>query len=92
MIKSFKCKQSEKLFHGEFVKKFSGIERQAFRRLKMLDSAETLESIGMLRSNALEGLHGDRKGQYSIRVNMQWRVCFKWEDDGACDVEVVDYH
>jgi len=91
MIKSFKCKQTEKLFHGFSVKAFSSIERQAFRRLKLLDSAETVHELYSFPSNQMEKLHGDRKSQYSIRVNRQWRICFEW-NEGATEVEIVDYH
>jgi len=91
MIKGFKCKQTEKLYKREFVKKFSGLERTALKRLRILESAESLETLRNLPSNRLEALKGNRKGQYSIRINDQWRLCFKW-DDGADDVEIVDYH
>ena len=91
MIKSFKCKQTEKLYNGEFVKKFSGIERQAEKRLRILDAATTKQDLKALPSNRFEALEGDRKGQYSIRINMQWRICFTWEDAPE-DVEIVDYH
>ena len=66
--------------------------RQATRRLTLLDSAEALRDLATLRSNRLEALRGDRAGQHSIRINMRWRICFRWTDDGPCDVEIVDYH
>jgi proteic killer suppression protein len=91
MIKSFKCKDTEKLYRREFVKEFSGLERAAFKRLRILDSADSLQALAGLPSNRLEALKGDRKGQYSIRINDQWRVCFLW-DEGAEVVEIVDYH
>ena len=91
MIKSFKCKDTEKLYNRQLVKRFSGFERQALKRLRILDSTPTLEALAALPSNRLEGLMGDRKGQFSIRINRQWRICFMW-DDGAYDVEIVDYH
>lgn len=91
MIKSFKCKDTEKLFHRKFVKKFSGIERQAVKKLDRLDVALTLAVLAALPGNHFEGLKGDREGQYSIRVNDQWRLCFEWEE-GAINVEIVDYH
>ena len=91
MIKSFKCKNTEKLYRREFVKKFSGLERAALKRLRILDSAESLEALAGLPSNRWEALKGDRKGQYSIRINDQWRLCFRW-DKGANEVEIVDYH
>lgn len=91
MIKEFKCKNTAKLYQREFVKKFSGIERTALKRLRILDSAENLESLASLPSNRLEALKGDRLGQFSIRINDQWRICFRWHN-GAVDVEIVDYH
>ena len=91
MIKSFKCKDTEKLFNRKFVRKFSGIERQAVKRLDRLNAAPNLETLANLQGNRFEPLKGDRKGQYSIRINDQWRVCFGWEE-GATDVEIVDYH
>ncbi len=91
MIKSFKDKDTEVLYRRELVKRFSGIARQALKRLRILDSADTLQALAALPSNRLEALKGDRQGQYSIRVNDQWRVCFVW-NAGANDVEIVDYH
>ncbi len=91
MIKGFKCKNTERLFNGERVPAFSGFQRQADKRLRILDASETLDTLKALPSNRFEALSGDRKGQYSIRVNQQWRVCFTW-GDGAHDVEIVDYH
>ena len=91
MIKGFKCKSTAKLYRREFVKKFSGFERAALKRLRILDSSESLESLASLPSNRFEALKGDRKGQFSIRINDQWRICFRW-NNGADDVEIVDYH
>ena len=91
MIKSFKSKKTERLFKSERVPAFSGFTRQADKRLRILDASETLEALKALPSNRFETLSGDRAGQYSIRVNMQWRVCFTW-DRGAQDVEIIDYH
>lgn len=91
MIRTFRDKLTEKLYNRQFVKQFSGIERQALKRLRILDSAETLAKLGALPSNRLESLKGDRTGQYSIRINDQWRICFRW-DDAPYDVEIVDYH
>jgi proteic killer suppression protein len=91
MIKSFRCKHTENLFNEISVKKFSGFERQARKRLRLLDNARTMGDLGGLPSNRFEALKGDREGQYSIRVNLQWRICFKW-DDAPYDVEIVDYH
>ena len=91
MIKGFKCKKTARLFNGERVPAFSGFSRQADKRLRILDATETLDALKALPSNRFEALSGDRKGQYSIRANKQWRVCFEW-DEGAHEVEIVDYH
>lgn len=91
MIRSFKCKYTEKLYQGKFVKRFSSIGRQAERRLRLLDEVETLKELENFPSNRFEKLIGDRKDQYSISINMQWRICFKWNDE-PYDVEIVDYH
>ena len=91
MIKSFKCKKTKRLFDGEQVPAFSGFSRQADKRLRLLDASETIDALKALPSNRFQALSGDRKGPYSIRVNKQWRVCFEW-DEGAHEVEVVDYH
>ena len=91
MIISFKCKKTESLFNGERVSAFSSFKRQADKRLRILDAAETLSALKALPSNRFESLSGDRAGQYSIRINLQWRVCFTWHE-GAHDVEIVDYH
>ena len=71
---------------------FQGFADQATRRLTLLDNAEALRDLAGLPSNRLESLRADRAGQYSIRINAQWRICFRWTDDGPCDVEIVDYH
>ena len=92
MIKSFKCKHTEKLFNKKFVRKFSGIERRARIKLDRIDVALTLGVLAALPGNRFEALAGDRKGQYSIRINDQYRVCFKWEEGDALDVEIADYH
>ena len=91
MIKGFKCKKTERLFKGERVPAFSGFSRQAEKRLRILDASETLKALKALPSNHFEALSGDRAGQYSIRVNRQWRICFTW-DEGAHNVEITDYH
>ncbi len=91
MIKSFKCKLTEKLYNRLTVKKFSGIERQAVKKLDRLEAAIDLRDLAVLPGNRFESLKGDRLGQYSIRINDQWRICFKW-NDGATDIEIVDYH
>lgn len=93
MIKSFKCKETEKLFNRQFSRKLQQtIQGLARRKLLMLDEARTLEDLKIPPSLCLEKLVGNRKGQYSIRINNQWRICFKWFDGEKSDVEIVDYH
>ncbi len=92
MIRSFKDRETRRFFEGRRVAAFQGFANQAVRRLVLLDSAETLADLAALPSNRLEALRGDRAGQHSIRINAQWRVCFRWTDDGPHDVEIVDYH
>ena len=92
MIRSFKDRETRRFFEGRRVAAFQGFANQAVRRLLLLDSAETLGDLAALPSNRLEALRGDRVGQHSIRINAQWGVCFRWTDDGPCDVEIVDYH
>ena len=93
MIKSFKCKETNKIFNREYSKKLpTNIQRIAFKKLRMLNRAYILDDLKMPPGNKLELLRGDRKGQYSIRINDQWRICFKWNDQDAFDVEIVDYH
>ncbi|MDJ0579797.1 type II toxin-antitoxin system RelE/ParE family toxin [Crocosphaera sp.] len=77
MIKSFKCKDTERLYNRIFVRKFSGFERSALKRLRILDNADSLLALAGLPSNRLESLKADRIGQYSIRINDQWRICFE---------------
>jgi proteic killer suppression protein len=91
MIRGFKCKKTERLFNGVRVPVFSGFKRQAEKRLRILDASETLAALKALPSNRFEALSGERAGSYSIRMNTQWRVCFTW-DEGAYEVEIVDYH
>jgi len=93
MIKSFNCKETEKLFRGRFSTKLpQAIQRTAVIKLKMLNAASLLETLRVPPSNNLEVLHHDREGQHSIRINKQWRICFVWEGSDAYDVEIVDYH
>jgi toxin HigB-1 len=93
MIKSFQNKQTERVFLREAVPKFSReVCRLTLRKLLLLDAAEKLEDLRIPPGNQLEKLTGDRKGQYSIRVNDQWRLCFRWEEGDAYEVEIVDYH
>jgi len=93
VIRSFKDKRAESIFRGEFVKSVDGkIQQRAREKLKYLDAAADLGDLRVPPGNQLEALKGDRKGQYSIRVNRQWRLCFRWKDGEALDVETVDYH
>jgi len=92
VIRSFRDAEAEKLFNDEFSRKYQAIERVAQRKLTALDEAETLQDLAALPGNRLEALKGDRKGQYSIRLNEQYRLCFVWADGDATDVEIVDYH
>ena len=92
MIRGFKDGRIERFFGGQLVRAFHGVADQATRRLAVLDNADSLQDLAGLPSNRLEALSGDRTGQYSIRLNRQWRIYFRWEDDGPYDVEVVDYH
>lgn len=92
MIKSFKNKDTEKLFSGVRVKKFQAFEQQARRRLKILDSAISIDSLFLLPSNRAHALAGDRANQYAIWISNQWRICFEWHEGHAENVEIVDYH
>ena len=94
MILGYRDKRTERFASGEFVKAFGGVEDQAARRLAILNAAPSLETLQALPPNRLEALRGDRAGQYSIRVNDQWRLCFEWPDGqaGPSSVEIVDYH
>ena len=92
MIKSSLCDETAALFAGERAKRFTNIASVATRKLQQLDSAATLEGLRAPPDNRLEALAGDRKGQHSIRINDQWRLCFVWKADGVHDVEIVDYH
>ena len=92
MIRSFRDSEAAKLFHDEFSKKYRAIERTARRKLMMLDGAENLQDLSLLPGTRLEALQRDRKGQHSIRINDQYRICFTWADGNADDVEIVDCH
>ncbi len=92
MISSFRCAQTQTLFETGRSKRFRSIMRVATRRLAQLDAAETLDFLRSPPGNRLEKLSGNRAGQYSIRINQQWRVCFRWTASGPADVEIVDYH
>jgi toxin HigB-1 len=91
-IKGFKCKETEALFHGRRVRRWVIVERPALRKLEQLDWSLVLNDLRVPPGNQLESLKGNRKGQHSIRINDQWRVCFVWASDGPQDVEIVDYH
>jgi toxin HigB-1 len=92
VIRSFRCADTGRLFRRESVRRFKAIERQALRKLDMLDAAPDVRTLSTLPGNRLERLRGDQQGQYSIRINDQWRICFMWSDGQAYEVEIVDYH
>lgn len=92
MIRSYRDKRTESFSNGQFVKSFQGFSRQAEKRLEILDAADSLGDLAALPSNRFEALTGDRVGQYSIRINRQWRICFEWPSAGPENVEISDYH
>jgi proteic killer suppression protein len=93
LIKSFGDADTERLFSGLYLRRLAlELQRSAARKLEILDAAPSLRALSRLPSNRLEKLRGDRAGQYSIRVNRQWRICFRWSDSNAHDVELIDYH
>jgi len=93
VIKSFRNKETEKIFLGEpSLKLPQGIQRTAYRKLRIIHNAQDLRDIRALPGNSYEELKGDRKGQSSVRINDQYRVCFIWRENDAYDVEIVDYH
>ncbi len=92
MIRSFRCKDTQRLFNDESCRRFKNIERVARRKLEILDAAAKIEDLRSPPGNKLEALKHDRAGQHSIRINDQFRVCFRWENNEAWDVEIVDYH
>ena len=92
MIRSFRGKETEKLFNDEVVPHFRAVERVARRKLMQLDAAPRLTDLRVPPGNRLQALHGNRAGQYSIRINNQWRICFQWHRRSAYNVEIVDYH
>ena len=91
MIQSFKCKDTLALYEGKSPRKFKAFLTAAERKLSQLDAAQTLDFMKAPPGNHLEALRGDRKGQHSVRINDQWRICFVWTDTGPTDVEIVDY-
>ena len=92
MIRSFRDVDTEALFRDELVPRFRSIERPARRKLLYLSRARVLQDLRVPPGNRLEALRGERRGQHSIRINDQWRICFRWQEDGVHDVEIVDYH
>ena len=92
MIQGFRCRETQTLFETGKSRRFNSILKVATRKLTLLDAAQTLEFLRSPPGNRLEALRGDRSGQYSIRVNDQFRICFRWTDKGPTDVEIVDYH
>jgi len=93
MVKSFKCKETRRIFNRDFSKKFPpNIQQIAFRKLRMLNRSNILNDLRVPPANRLEKLSGKRKGKYSIRINDQWRICFEWKKPDVFDVEIVDYH
>ena len=92
MIRSFRDAETEKIFRQQFSKKLHGVEKIALRKLFHLNRATTLRDLALLPGNRLEALEGSRKGQYSIRINDQYRICFGWNEGDAFDVEITDYH
>jgi toxin HigB-1 len=92
VIRSFRDRDTENLFHDLLVPRFRSIERPARRKLLYLHRARTLGDLQVPPGNRLEALAGDRRGQHSIRINDRWRICFRWESGDAYEVEIVDYH
>jgi toxin HigB-1 len=94
MIRSYRDRRSQRFAEGERVPAFEAFRHPAEKRLRILEAAASLHDLAQLRSNRLEALAGDRKGQYSIRINQQWRICFEWTQgaEGPENVEIVDYH
>ncbi|HXK00892.1 MAG TPA: type II toxin-antitoxin system RelE/ParE family toxin [Verrucomicrobiae bacterium] len=92
MIRSFRNRETEQLFHREAPRRWASIARVALRRLRLLNRAKSLDDVRVPPGNRLEALRGDRDGQFSIRVNDQYRICFRWTDSDAYDVELTDYH
>ena len=93
MIESFKCKETEKIFDRQFSRKLpTNIQSIALRKLRMLNRSSSMQDLKIPPANRLEALSGKRKGQHSIRINQQWRICFEWGNGNAFNVEIVDYH
>lgn len=93
MIRSFRDKGTERIWHEQYSKSIDrAVQRAALRKLELIHAAKNVEDLRIPPGNRLERLSGDRRGQHSIRVNVQWRICFVWREEGAEDVELVDYH
>jgi proteic killer suppression protein len=92
VIRSFRSKDTEHLFNDDHCPRYQSIERPAKRKLEVLDAATTLADLANVPGNRFEALKGNRAGQYSVRINDQWRLCFRWADGDAIEVEIVDYH
>jgi proteic killer suppression protein len=93
MIRTFKNKETEKIFRRNYSKKYpSDIHRIAFRKLRMINRAQNINDLRAPPANRLEKMKGNRSGQYSVRINDQWRICFEWYDNDAFKVDIVDYH
>jgi proteic killer suppression protein len=94
MCQKYRDKRTKRFAEGERVKEFQSFERQAYKRLEILESAPSKEALKLLPSNRFESLSGDRQGEYSIRINEQWRICFEWAEEAksAYNIEIVDYH
>ena len=92
MIASFRCRETERLWIEGHSRRWSGISKAALKKLAMIEAADQLEDLRAPPGNRLEALKGNRTGQFSIRVNDQWRLCFRWQDGQALGVEIVDYH
>jgi len=92
VIRSFRNKEAEAIFHGLSSRRFQEVQRIAQRKLKQLNAAAQLRDLAMFPGNHLEALKGNRRGQYSIRINDQYRICFAWSESDAYDVEITDYH
>lgn len=93
MIENFKCKETEKIFTRQFSRKLpTNIQQIALRKLRMLNRSSSIQDLRIPPANRLEALSGKRKGQHSIRINQQWRICFEWKNGNTYNVEIVDYH
>lgn len=92
MITHFSCRDTAGLFYGKRVKRFANIERIALRKLQQIHAAQSLQFLRVPPGNHLELLSGDRQGHYSIRINIQWRICFIWNNGNVSHVEIIDYH